>query len=45
MCLIAGGTQGVYLDDYVPLAYGVKIFSQSDDYSGQSMCNSLIDKE
>ena len=45
MCLIAGGTQGVYLDDYVTLAYGVKIFSQSDDYSGQSMCNSLIDRE
>jgi acetyltransferase-like isoleucine patch superfamily enzyme len=45
MCLIAGGIPGICLDDYVTLAYGVKMFSQSDDYSGKSMCNSLIDRE
>ena len=42
MCLIAGGTPGVFIDDFVTLAYGVKVFSQSDDYSGRTMVNSLI---
>jgi len=45
MCLIAGGEPGVYLDDFCTLAYGVKVFSQSDDYSGSSMTNSLIPKQ
>lgn len=45
MCLIAGGEPGIYLDDYATCAYGVKIFSQSDDYSGESMVNSLIPKK
>ncbi len=45
MCLIAGGTPGVYLKDFCTLAYGVKIFSQSDDYSGETMTNSLIPAE
>jgi len=45
MCLIAGGIPGVYLGDFCTLAYGVKIFSQSDDYSGRSMVNSLIPKK
>lgn len=43
MCLIAGGEPGVYLSDFCTLAYGVKIFAQSDDYSGETMVNSLID--
>tara|TARA_R100001369_G_scaffold91102_1_gene131463 strand:- start:230 stop:802 length:573 start_codon:yes stop_codon:yes gene_type:complete len=42
MCLIAGGEKGVFLSDFCTLAYGVKIFSQSDDYSGETMVNSLI---
>lgn len=42
MCLLAGGTPGIILQDFVTLAYGVKVFSQSDDYSGQTMTNSLI---
>lgn len=42
MCLIAGGEPGVFLADFCTLAYGVKIFSQSDDYSGSSMANSMI---
>lgn len=45
MCLIAGGEPGVTIHDYSTLAYGVKVFSQSDDYSGRSMVNSLIPKE
>jgi acetyltransferase-like isoleucine patch superfamily enzyme len=44
-CLIAGGVPGVILEDFCTLAYGVKIFSQSDDYSGESMTNSLIPKK
>lgn len=44
-CLVAGGTPGITIEDYATLAYGVKIFSQSDDYSGESMTNSLIPKK
>lgn len=45
MCLLAGGEPGIVLADFCTLAYGVKIFSQSDDYSGTSMVNSLIPKK
>ena len=45
MCLLAGGEKGIIINDFVALAYGVKVFSQSDDYSGQSMTNSLIPKQ
>lgn len=45
MCLIAGGKPGVYFEDFVTLAYGVKLFSQSDDYSGTTLTNSLIPKQ
>ena len=42
MCLLAGGQPGIEIGDFCTFAYGVKIFSQSDDYSGESMTNSLI---
>ncbi|ARD21657.1 acyltransferase [Shewanella japonica] len=42
MCLVAGGKPGIKLSDFCTLAYGVKIFAQSDDYTGESMVNSLI---
>jgi acetyltransferase-like isoleucine patch superfamily enzyme len=45
MCLIAGGTPGIEIGEFSALAYGVKIFSQSDDYSGATMCNSLVPKK
>lgn len=45
MCLVAGGDLGVVIKDYVTMAYGVKVFSQSDDYSGQTMTNSMIPKK
>jgi len=45
MCLIAGGAPGVVMKDFCTIAYGVKIFSQSDDYSGSTMTNSLIPKK
>jgi acetyltransferase-like isoleucine patch superfamily enzyme len=44
-CLLAGGHPGIFIDDFCTLAYGVKIFSQSDDYSGESLTNSLIPKK
>lgn len=45
MCLVAGGEPGVFFEDFCTLAYGVKVFSQSDDYSGESLTNSLIPKK
>jgi len=44
MCLVAGGIPGIVLEDFCTLAYGVKVFSQSDDYSGQTLVNSNIPK-
>ncbi|MFT7531736.1 MAG: acetyltransferase-like isoleucine patch superfamily enzyme [Gammaproteobacteria bacterium] len=41
-CLIAGGSEGVLLEDFTTCAYGVQLFSQSDDYSGKTMTNSQI---
>lgn len=45
MCLVAGGKEGIYLDDFCGLAYGVKVFSQSDDYSGTTMVSPLVPSE
>jgi acetyltransferase-like isoleucine patch superfamily enzyme len=42
LCLIAGGNEGVYMNDFSGLAYGGKIFSQSDDYTGQAMTNATV---
>ena len=41
-CIIAGGEKGVFLEDFTTLAYGAKVFSQSDDYSGKTMTNSTV---
>ena len=43
-CLIAGGRPGIVLSDFATLSYGVKVFSQSDDYSGMTMTNSLVSR-
>jgi len=44
-CLVAGGREGAYFSDFSTLAYGVKIFTQSDDYSGQTLTNSTVPRE
>lgn len=41
-CNIAGGEKGVFIDDFAGLAYGVHVFSQSDDYSGKTLTNPTI---
>lgn len=41
-CNIAGGEQGVILEDFSGLAYGVHVFSQSDDYSGRTLTNPTV---
>lgn len=45
MCLVAGGVPGIFMSDFSTLAYGVKVFAQSDDYSGLTLTNSLIPKK
>ena len=40
--LLAGGDEGITMDDYSGCAYHVQIFSQSDDYSGKTMTNPTI---
>jgi acetyltransferase-like isoleucine patch superfamily enzyme len=45
MCLVAGGEKGIEIEDFIALAYGVKVFTQSDDYSGKTMTNSNIPKK
>ncbi len=42
MCLVAGGEKGIVFEDFTTIAYGVQIFTQSDDYSGKTMTNSTI---
>lgn len=41
-CLVAGGELGITMEDFSGLAYGVQVFSQSDDYSGTSLTNPTV---
>jgi acetyltransferase-like isoleucine patch superfamily enzyme len=41
-CNVAGGVEGVRLDDFSGLAYGCHVFSESDDYSGKTMTNPTV---
>ena len=45
MCLVAGGEKGIIFEDFTTIAYGVQVFTQSDDYSGKTMCNSTVPKK
>lgn len=44
-CRVAGGNSGIIFEDFSGLAYGVQVFTQTDDYSGQAMTNPTIPKE
>lgn len=44
-CNIAGGSEGVSFGDFAGLAYGCHVFSQSDDYSGQTLTNPTVPKK
>jgi acetyltransferase-like isoleucine patch superfamily enzyme len=44
-CNVAGGEKGVCLEDFSGLAYGCHVFSQSDDYGGESLTNPTIPDE
>jgi acetyltransferase-like isoleucine patch superfamily enzyme len=41
-CNIAGGSEGVTIEDFAGLAYGCHVFSQSDDYSGRTLTNPTV---
>ena len=45
MCLVAGGEKGIIFKDFTTIAYGVQVFTQSDDYSGKTMTNSTVPKK
>lgn len=44
-CLVAGGKKGIVFEDFTTIAYGVQVFTQTDDYSGETMTNSTIPSE
>jgi acetyltransferase-like isoleucine patch superfamily enzyme len=39
---VAGGEEGVSFGDFSALAYGSQVFSQSDDYSGETLTNPTV---
>lgn len=39
---VFGGSKGVQMDDFSGLAYGVRVFTDSDDYSGESLTNPTV---
>lgn len=41
-CNLAGGEMGIIMEDFSGLAYGVQIFTQSDDYSGRTLTNPTV---
>lgn len=43
-CYLAAGA-GIELEDYCGLSHGVKIYSKTDDYTGQHMTNPTVPKK
>jgi galactoside O-acetyltransferase len=39
---LAGGSEGIVLEDFSGLAYGCQVFTQSDDYSGATLTNPTV---
>jgi len=45
MCLLAGGQMGIRMEDFSGLAYKVLAFTQSDDYTGETLTNPTVDSK
>lgn len=41
-CLVAGGVEGITMEDFSGLAYQMQVFSQSDDYTGKTLTNPTV---
>lgn len=41
-CNLAGGIEGITMEDFSGLAYGCHVFSESDDYSGRTLTNPTV---
>jgi len=41
-CNLAGGEQGIVLEDFAGLAYGCQVFTQNDDYGGHTLTNPTV---
>lgn len=41
-CRLIGGREGIKMADFSGLAFGVTIFAQSDDYTGEALTNPTI---
>ena len=39
---VSAGREGITMDDFSGLAYGVTIFAQSDDYGGDALTNPTV---
>ncbi|MGV1060031.1 acyltransferase [Clostridium perfringens] len=44
-CNVAGGDEGVIMEDFSGLAYYSNVFTRSDDYSGKSLTNPTIPEQ
>lgn len=42
---VSGGGVGVTIKDFAGLAFGAQVFSESDDYSGNSLTNPTVSKK
>lgn len=42
---LAGGEEGIVMEDFSGLAYGSQVFTQSDDYSGRTLTNPTVPDE
>lgn len=41
-CRLIGGLEGILMEDFSGLAFGVTIFAQSDDYNGHALTNPTV---
>ncbi len=44
-CNLAGGDEGIEMEDFSTLAYFCNVFTRSDDYSGETMTNATVPNE